>query len=96
MARTDTIHMRISPELKTEADSILSRLGISITDAIHLFLNQVILRSGLPFDVRLPTAKAETLALIERIENGTADMAGPFETFEEYKAWLDSDDEDEI
>ena len=96
MSKTDTIHMRVSPELKTEADSILSRLGISITDAINIFLNQVILRSGLPFDVRLPTAKAETLALIESIENGTADMAGPFKTFEEFKAWVDSDDEDEI
>ena len=45
-------------------------------------------------DVRLPAAKAETLALIERIENGTVDMAGPFKTFEEFKAWMDSDDED--
>jgi DNA-damage-inducible protein J len=96
MAKTDTIHMRISPEVKTEADFILSRLGINIADAINMFLNQVILRSGLPFDVRLPTAKAETLALIERIENGTADMAGPFKTFEEYKAWVTSDDDDEI
>ena len=39
---------------------------------------------------------SQTLALIDRIENGTADMAGPFKTFEEFKAWLDSDDEDEI
>ena len=36
--------------------------------------------------------KASTLALIDRIEKGTADMAGPFETFEEYKAWVTSDD----
>ena len=41
MAKTDTIHMRISPEVKHEADSILSRLGITTTDAINLFLNQV-------------------------------------------------------
>ena len=39
---------------------------------------------------------SQTLALIERIENGTADMAGPFKTFEEFKAWMESDDEDEI
>jgi len=96
MAKTATIHMRVSPEVKTEADFILSRLGITTTDAINMFLNQVILRGGLPFDVRLPTAKAETLALIERIENGTAEMAGPFTTFEEYKAWVTGDDEDEI
>ena len=96
MPKTDTIHMRISPEVKSEADSILSRLGITTADAINVFLNQVILRGGLPFEVRLPTAKSETLARIERIENGTAEMAGPFKTFEEYKTWVTSDEEDEI
>ena len=96
MAKTDTIHMRISPEVKSEADSILSRLGITTADAINIFLNQVILLGGLPFEVRLPTARAETLARIERIENGTAEMVGPFKTFEDYKAWVTSDEEDEI
>ena len=97
MAKTDTIHMRVAPEVKSEADSILSRLGISTTDAINMFLNQVILRGGLPFEVRLPTARSETLALIERIENGTADMLGPFKTFEDFKKSLeDCDDDDEI
>ena len=88
--------MRISPEVKYEADSILSRLGITTADAINLFLNQVILRGGLPFEVRLPIANAETLARIELIENGTAEMAGPFKTFEEYKDWVNSDIEDDI
>ena len=95
MAKTDTIHMRIAPEIKSEADSILSRLGITTADAITIFLNQVILRGGLPFEVRLPTARAETLALIERIENGTAEMIGPFETFEEFKESLEAEDYDD-
>ena len=51
---------------------------------------------GLPFEIRLPTARVETLARIERIENGTAEMVGPFKTFEDYKAWVTSDEEDEI
>ena len=96
MPKTDTIHMRISPQVKSEAESILSRLGITTADAINIFLNQVILRGGLPFEVRLPTARAEALAQIERIESGTAEMAGPFRTFEEYKNWVNSDEEDEI
>jgi DNA-damage-inducible protein J len=92
MAKTDTIHMRISPEIKSEADSILSRLGMTTADAINVFLNQVILHGGLPFDVRLPAAKAETLALIERIENGTAEMIGPFSTFVDFKKSLENED----
>ena len=38
---------------------------------------------------------AETLALIDRIERGEAEMAGPFKTFEEYKAWLAEDNDAE-
>ena len=91
MAKTDTIHMRITPEVKSKADSILSRLGMSTADAINIFLNQVILRGGLPFEVRLPATKPETLALIERIENGTAEMVGPFRTFEDFKKSLEDD-----
>ena len=72
MVKTDTIHMRISPKVKSEADSILSQLGMTTADAINIFLNQVILHGGLPFEVRLPSANAKTLAHIERIENGTA------------------------
>ena len=95
MLKTDTIHMRISPEVKSEADSILSRLGISTADAISIFLNQVILCGGLPFDVRLPIAKDDTLATIERIENGTAKMVGPFKTFEDFKKSLEVEDDDD-
>jgi len=95
MAKTDTIHMRVSPDVKLAADSILSQLGITTADAINMFLNQVILRGGLPFEVRLPAARAETLALIERIENGTAEMVGPFETFEDFKKSLEVEEDDD-
>ena len=37
---------------------------------------------------------AETLALLDRIERGEAEMAGPFKTMEEYKAWLAEEDEE--
>ena len=94
MAKTETIHMRVEPNVKYEADAILGRLGMTTADAINIFLNQVILRHGLPFEVKLPTPKAKTLELIERIENGTAEMIGPFKTFEEYKKSLETEDDD--
>ena len=80
MAKTDTIHMRIAPDIKSEADAILGRLGISTSDAINIFLNQVILRGGLPFDVRIPTLNETTKQALHEAENdinlrkfGTAD-----------------------
>lgn len=54
MARTAMIHARTDAGLKTEAETILKSLGLSYTEAINLFLNQVRLRKGLPFPVEIP------------------------------------------
>ena len=69
MPKTDVIHMRVSPELKSEADSILAKLGMSTTDAINIFLSQVILRGGLPFEVRLPSPNEATRTAMNDAEN---------------------------
>jgi len=45
------IHARTEPGLKAEAETILRSLGLSYTDAINLFLNQVRMKKGLPFPV---------------------------------------------
>ena len=37
-----------------EAETILRSLGLSYTDAINLFLNQVRMKKGLPFPVEIP------------------------------------------
>ncbi len=54
MAKTAMITTRIDPNLKNDAEKVLHKLGISTTEAINLFLSQVRLRKGLPFDVRIP------------------------------------------
>jgi len=69
MSKTDTIHMRVNPDIKKGADRILNRLGISTTDAITIFLNQVILSGGLPFEVRLPVPNEITLQAMRDAEN---------------------------
>lgn len=38
MPATQMIHARIDPRLKCSAEAILSRLGLSASDAIRLFL----------------------------------------------------------
>lgn len=69
MAKTDTIHMRIEPEIKAGADAILERLGLTTADAINIFLNQVILNGGLPFEVKLPVPNEVTKKAIYEAEN---------------------------
>ena len=68
MARTETIRARVEPELKSEAESILRELGLSSSEAVRLFLHQVISQRGLPFEVKIPNA--ETIAAIEELEAG--------------------------
>ena len=69
MGKTDTIHMRIEPDIKTGADSILNRLGLSTAEAINIFLNQVILNGGLPFEVKIPVPNETTLQAMREAEN---------------------------
>ncbi len=54
MARTAMIHARTEAGLKAETETILRGLGLSYTEAINLFLNQVRMRKGLPFPVEIP------------------------------------------
>ena len=67
--KTSTIHLRIEPEIKADIDKLLGRLGISTTDAINIFLNQVILTGGLPFPVKIPRLNKETLAALREAED---------------------------
>jgi DNA-damage-inducible protein J len=56
MAKSAMIRARVEPALKTEAEALLGRLGLTPTDAIRLFYKQVALHKGLPFAVRMPNA----------------------------------------
>ncbi len=65
MAKTDTLHIRVDPNVRQGVDELLSTLGISTAEAVNMFLHQILLRGGLPFSVTLPTPNAETLAAIQ-------------------------------
>ena len=55
MAKTGYINVRIDPKLKKQAEKILEELGLSVSDAIRLFLRQVVSHRGLPFEMRVGT-----------------------------------------
>jgi addiction module RelB/DinJ family antitoxin len=67
MGKTGYITARIEPKLKARAARVLANVGVSTTDAITMFLRQVVLRNGLPFEVRVPNA--ETKRAIKELEN---------------------------
>ena len=81
MARTANLYARIEPEVKEQAESILSALGIPVSNAINMFYKQIILQRGIPFEVKLPAASLLDLSklgeeqLHEELEKGYADIA---------------------
>ena len=69
MNRTATVRARIEPRLKADVDKLLHRLGLSTTEAITIFYNQIRLRQGVPFPVEVPNASTrKTLEATDRGE----------------------------
>lgn len=56
MKRTATVRARVDPGLKNDVEKLLHRLGVTTTEAITMFYNQIRLRQGLPFPVEVPNA----------------------------------------
>jgi DNA-damage-inducible protein J len=56
MPRTDRVVVPMEPKLKADAERILEELGLGADEAIRVFYKQVVLRTGLPFDLALPNA----------------------------------------
>ena len=67
MNKTSLITARVDPDLKRATESILKQLGLTPSQAITMFYNQITLRRGLPFQVSLPNA--ETRQAIEDAVN---------------------------
>lgn len=54
MANTSPVYARIDTELKENAEGILARLGVSPASMIQMLYSQIVIKQGIPFDVRLP------------------------------------------
>jgi len=54
MKKSSSIRARMEPDLKSKAEYIFRKLGLTTTQALTLFYRQVELRNGLPFDVAIP------------------------------------------
>ena len=49
MPKTASFQMRINPEVKQRAEEIFARCGLTLTDAVNIFLQQSLNTGGLPF-----------------------------------------------
>lgn len=69
MPKTANINLRIEPDVKAQADAVFSSLGISITDAINVFLHASIMEGGFPFQPKQPRYNRETLTAIQEAKD---------------------------
>ena len=83
--KTAVLHTRIAPALKTQAETVFDKIGLSSSDAIRIFFKQVILRKGIPFDVAIPNK--ETAATLKKSERniGIRTFEAPEDAFAEWE-----------
>ncbi|MDO4477410.1 MAG: type II toxin-antitoxin system RelB/DinJ family antitoxin [Lachnospiraceae bacterium] len=80
MARTANVFVRVEPEIKEQAESVLDQLGIPMSNAVGMFLRQVVLQNGIPFEMKLPRTKPLAYQSLSKaqfdmeIEKGISDV----------------------
>jgi DNA-damage-inducible protein J len=79
MAKSANLYARIEPDVKEQAEGILTALGIPASNAINMFYKQIILNRGLPFEVKLPSVQLKDISNLTdeqismELEKGFAD-----------------------
>ena len=80
MSKSANLYVRIEPEIKEQAEKILSTLGIPASNAINIFYKQIILQRGLPFEVKIPDSTPIDISMLgaeelhAELEKGYADV----------------------
>lgn len=80
MARTSNVFARVEPEIKEQAEDILNQLGIPMSNAVSMFLRQVVIQRGIPFEMKLPVKRPLVMGELTKeeldaeIAKGVADI----------------------
>jgi len=95
MAKTASMYIRIDPEVKSDVETIYAQYGMSITDAINVFLYTSRSRGGLPFDLR-PSSEpnAITIAAIAEVQEMKRNPQA-YKSFDSVEALFEDLDDDD-
>lgn len=83
MAKTAFVGTRIDPALKRDVERICADLGLSLSQAITLFLKQLQLQEGLPFEVRLPSKATRDAITAATEQRGLTSYDDPDELYDD-------------
>ncbi len=62
-AHTSMLHIRVDDETKDLATDALAAMGLSVSEAVRLFLRRVVVEQAFPLELKVPNA--ETRAAVE-------------------------------
>lgn len=87
MAATSMVHVRIDDETKEQATETLAALGLSVSDAVRIFLKRVVAEQALPLELKVPNAEtraamAESRAIISAHRARYATTTAMFDALE--------------
>ena len=69
MEKTATLNLRVSPDVKREAEQVLNRLGIPMSVAVTMYLKRIALTHGIPFPLTIPSASAPSSVDVESMSD---------------------------
>ena len=97
MSRSAVMNLRIEPEIKADAEELFGSFGLTVTDAVNVFLRQSLMRGGFPFEIVRYKPNAVTQAAIAEAEQLVSDpTAKTFTSMDDLRADLLSDEDDDI
>jgi DNA-damage-inducible protein J len=83
MATVQT-QIRIDEDVKQEATELLNGLGLNLSDAVNMYLRQIILQRKIPFEIKYPEYKDEVIAAMEEARQTSHDPSVKrYNSFEE-------------
>jgi DNA-damage-inducible protein J len=86
-ARTSMLHVRIDDETKEQATEALNAMGLSVSDAVRLFLKRVVADQAFPLELKVPNAV--TRAAMAEADEIAARNAARFESADDLMADLE-------
>ncbi len=60
MTSSTMVHVRVDQETKAQATETLAAVGLSVSDAVRLFLKRVVIEQGLPLTLKVPNAQTQS------------------------------------
>ena len=69
--KNELIHIRIEPTVKEQSEDIFKKLGVNMSYAVSMFLNQVIIKNGFPFPIDLPKSNETEIEALAKIIEST-------------------------